>query len=105
MDSHHILRLPTTNIRPKRRPFGQFTKCTKTYLNAVVGFFVENRDVSPVQSLDDLDHGVGLVRVGGDGSQEVLESLLVAQLGTRRKEAHLELEKKTSMLHWSESAM
>ena len=60
-----------------------------TYLNAVVGLLVDDGDVLPAELEDDLGHGEGLVVIAGDGAGEVLEALLVGQLGTRGEEGDL----------------
>ena len=60
-----------------------------SYLNAVVGLLVDDGDVLPAEPEDDLGHGERLVVVAGDGAREVLEALLVRQLGTRREEGDL----------------
>lgn len=65
-----------------------------TYFNAVVGFLVYHRNVCPIELFYNLNHCLSLVRIRRNGSQEVLEALLVAQLGTRREEAHLRDEMK-----------
>ncbi|GFY54807.1 hypothetical protein TNIN_10791 [Trichonephila inaurata madagascariensis] len=67
---------------------------TCTHLNSVIGFLVEDGHIRPVQPLDDLDHGIRLVGVRRYRSQEIFESLLITQLGTCRKEAHLKLNRK-----------
>ena len=61
-----------------------------SYLDAVVGLLVDDGDVLPAELEDDLGHGEGLVVVAGDGAREVLEALLVRQLGARREERDLE---------------
>ena len=61
-----------------------------SYLDAVVGLLVDDGDVLPSELEDDLGHGEGLVVVAGDGAREVLEALLVRQLGARREERDLE---------------
>ena len=60
-----------------------------SYLDAVVGLLVDDGDVLPAELEDDLGHGEGLVVVAGDGAREVLEALLVRQLGARREERDL----------------
>ena len=61
-----------------------------SHLNSVVGFLVDDGYVLPAELEDDLGHGEGLVVVAGDGAREVLEALLVGQLGTRGEEGDLE---------------
>ena len=61
-----------------------------SHLNSVVGFLVDDGYVLPAELEDNLGHGEGLVVVDGDGAREVLEALLVGQLGTRGEEGDLE---------------
>ena len=68
-----------------------------SYLDAVVGLLVDDGDVLPSELEDDLGHGEGLVVVAGDGAREVLEALLVRQLGARREERDL---KGGQSVHW-----
>ena len=63
-----------------------------TYLDAVVGLFVDDGDVLPAELEDDLGHGEGLVVVARDGARKVLEALLVRQLGARREERDLKMK-------------
>lgn len=39
-----------------------------TYLDAVVALLVDNRDISPAHALDNLDHGLHLVVIRGNGA-------------------------------------
>ena len=59
------------------------------YLDAVGGFLVEDRNVSPLEKTDDLHDGHHLMMIRRDGPRKVLEALLVTQLGTRREERDL----------------
>lgn len=51
-----------------------------THLDAIVAFLVDNRNIGPSHALDNLNHGLYLVVVGGNGAWEILKALLVAQL-------------------------
>ena len=72
-----------------------------SYLDAVVGLLVDDGDVLPAELEDDLGHGEGLVVVAGDGAREVLEALLVRQLGARREERDL---KRGQSVQWRKNS-
>lgn len=59
------------------------------YLDSVVGLLVENGDIFPAHAADDIDHGLHLIVIAGDGASEELKTLLVAQLRTRWEKWHL----------------
>ena len=62
---------------------------TPHYLYSVGRFLVNDGDVGPVEQFDQVNHGAGLIGVGGDGAGKVLEAVLVAQLAAGGEEADL----------------
>lgn len=60
----------------------------------VAGFFVDNRDVCPVEEFDKLDHHLGLILIGRNRAHEIRKSFDRAQRRTRREETDL-LKNKT----------
>lgn len=64
-----------------------FTDCT--YLYTVVALFVNNRHIGPVHLFNDFHHRFDLVKIAGNRTSEVLETLFVRQLWTGRKERNL----------------
>lgn len=64
-----------------------------THHLSVAGLFVDSGHVGPVEELDELDHGLGLVLVGRDGAHEEREAVLRAQRRRRREETHLQHRK------------
>jgi hypothetical protein len=64
-------------------------KSPATYLDSVVGFFVNNGHVAPTHSSNDFNHGLHLVMIRRNGPREKLEPLLVAQFRASREERHL----------------
>lgn len=59
------------------------------YLLAVLALDSDRRDVLPAESMDDLDHSLGLKIVRRHDPAEVLEAALVRQLGARRGVTYL----------------
>jgi len=60
-------------------------KGVSRYLDSVVGLFVEDGYIFPAHATDNIDHCFHLIVITGYCAREELETLLVAQLGTRRE--------------------
>lgn len=65
------------------------SKTKNVYLDSVVRLFVNDRDVTPAQPSNDLDHGLHLMMVRGNRPRKVFETLLVTQFRAGREEGHL----------------
>lgn len=61
------------------------------HLGAVAGLLVHHGDVLPTEGRHQLRHRHRLEVVAGDGPREVLEPLLVRQLGGRGEKGDLEI--------------
>ncbi|KAG8246636.1 hypothetical protein J6590_080021 [Homalodisca vitripennis] len=78
------------HVKVEASPWELRTLTVHADLDVIIGLLIDDGDVAPAESTDDLHHGLDLMMVLRDGASDVLEPPLVTELGAGREKGYLD---------------